>query len=147
MKPYYAAMTRRWHANPHLRASGDDLASHGGRMAILALMFWPDASRELIVQCITHDLGEGVTGDIPWGAPNKDHDAEADALDDMGMAFGVGIADQCRVKFLDGLDAYLWARHHSPALMFREDWTAQREKLLAQADDLGVDLETHGITL
>lgn len=39
MTPYYAAMTRRWHTNPHLSHTVDPVGYHGGRMAILALMF------------------------------------------------------------------------------------------------------------
>lgn len=146
MTPYYAAMTRRWHTNEHLSHTVDPVGYHGGRMAILALMFWPTCGRDswLLQQCITHDLGEYISGDIPFGADNKDHEAEAYYRCDMSMDFG---DNDPRLKFLDSLDAYLWAQHHAPQVLHREDWTKQREKLLATAFDLGVTLTDHEIDL
>ena len=113
-------------------------------MAILALMLWPDCGKELLSDCVTHDLGEYVTGDIPWGAPNKDNEHEADALSDMGMLFA---SVDKRLKFLDQLDAYLWMMHHAPHLARREDWQDQHEKILATSDELGVCLIDHGIKI
>ena len=144
MKPYYAAMTRRWHTNEHLSHTVDPIGYHGGRMAILALMFWPLCNKWLLAQCVTHDLGEYETGDIPFGAKNKDHGEEDVARVCMGMDFGTPDA---RLKFLDILDAYLWAQHHAPHVLNRNDWKEQREKILDTAFDLGVDLEEHGITI
>jgi hypothetical protein len=111
-------------------------------MAILALMLWPDAERGLLATCVIHDLGEYKTGDIPWGAPNKDHDTERQALRDMGFRYGY---DDPRLKFLDSLDAYLWARHHAPHIMERKDWVDQRDNLLATANELGVCLDQFNI--
>ena len=142
MTPYYAAMTRRWHANADLSHTCDPVGYHGGRMAILALMLWPDAERGLLATCVIHDLGEYKTGDIPWGAPNKDHDTERQALRDMGFRYGY---DDPRLKFLDSLDAYLWARHHAPHIMERKDWVDQRDNLLATANELGVCLDQFNI--
>jgi 5'-deoxynucleotidase YfbR-like HD superfamily hydrolase len=144
MTPYYAAMTRRWHTNEHLSHTVDPVGYHGGRMAILALMFWPDCGKELIADCVTHDLGEYTTGDIPWGSPNKDHDAEERARDKMCMYYATR---DPRLKFLDSLDAYLWAQHHAPHVLSRADWQEQRNKLLAQAVELGVDFKSHDIDL
>lgn len=144
MKPYYAAMTRRWHTNEHLSHTVDPVGYHGGRMAILALMFWPLCGKELLADCVTHDLGEYKTGDIPFGAPNKDHQGEVEARMIMGMNYH---SWDDRLKFLDSLDAYLWAQHHAPLVLNRNDWKEQREKILDTAFDLGVDLEEHGITI
>ena len=45
------------------------------------------------------------------------------------------------VQELGGLDAYLWARHHKPKLVKKEKaWQAQRDWLLCEGRDLGVDL-------
>lgn len=144
MTPYYAAMTRRWHTNEHLSHTVDPVGYHGGRMAILALMFWPDCGKELIADCVIHDLGEYRTGDIPFGAPNKDNYAEMDAIQDMGFNyFGM----YPRLKFIDSLDAYLWAQHHAPWVLVSEDWNEQREKILAMANELGISLKDHGIEI
>jgi hypothetical protein len=139
MTPYFASMVRRWHTNEHMNNTFDPLGYHGGRMAILALMLWPKPDARLLAQCVTHDLGEYVTGDIPWNAPNKDNDAETKARDGMGM-------DYCdsdpRVKFLDMLDAYLWARHHRPDIVKNDaDWVDQRQKIIDQAFMFGVSLD------
>ncbi|WP_028029906.1 hypothetical protein [Gemmobacter nectariphilus] len=147
---WYAGFTRRWHAGdsaPWLARSGDRVDGHGARMAVLALHFWGDgASRELLAACITHDLGEIVTGDMPLGAKANPvlrgalAAAEGAALDGMGMRVEVSGADWRRLKFLDRLDAWLWAQHHAPQLMEREDWALARLDLLTQADALGVVL-------
>jgi len=114
-------------------------------MVILALMLWPDCSKRLLAECVCHDLGEYKTGDIPWGAPNKDHDTEWDARRDMGMAFRIKANDVIKVKLLDRLDAYLWARHHAPHILDRKEWVDQRDKLLATSNDLGVSLSQFNI--
>jgi 5'-deoxynucleotidase YfbR-like HD superfamily hydrolase len=141
MTPYLATMTRRWHTNPHLGHTGDTLASHGGRMAVLALMLWPEPDANLLAQCVTHDLGEYKTGDTPWNAP-KNRQGEFDALKAMGMYY---VKLDPRLKLLDMLDAYLWARHHAPHLMGHKDWQGQREKMLALAFDIGVSLDVFNL--
>ena len=114
---WLACMVRRWHANPALAHTNDPLNGHGGRMAVLALVCWPDASRELIIACITHDLGESVTGDIPFGAPNKDNAAEQLALEALGFGKWLDPVRKARLLWLDRLDAYYWATHHAPWLV------------------------------
>jgi hypothetical protein len=101
-------------------------------MAILALHLWPDASRDLLIACLTHDLG-----DIPWPAKNaspylkQELDAMGvEALDEMGMCFPLEKpGDNRRLKYLDRLDAYLWAMHHKPKLRKRKEWRKARDWL------------------
>lgn len=147
---WYAGCTARWHAGdsaPWLARSGDRVDGHSGRMAVLALHFWRDgASRDLLAACVTHDLGEIVTGDMPLGAKTNPvlrgalASAEGAVLDGMGLRTPVSAADWRRLKFLDRLDAYLWAQHHAPQLMAREDWQAARVWLAGEALLLGVVL-------
>jgi hypothetical protein len=40
--------------------------------------------------------------------------------------------DRDRLKYLDRLDAYLWAQHHAPQIMDRADWREDRQWLDAQ---------------
>ena len=135
--PWLATFTRRWHANPDLSHTSDPVGYHGARMAILAIHLWPDASRDLLISCLTHDLGESVTGDIPWPAKNtspylkQELDAmEADAMAEMGMCFSLGLGiEYRRLKYLDRLDAYLWAMHHKPKLRKRKEWRNARKWL------------------
>jgi 5'-deoxynucleotidase YfbR-like HD superfamily hydrolase len=109
-------------------------------MAILALDLFRNPSRDLLAACVTHDLAESVTGDVPYDSPIKDHGIEDDILDNMGMAYTLDQYDAARLKFLDLLDSYLWARHHAPWLIDRKEWQDQREKILDLASELNVCL-------
>jgi 5'-deoxynucleotidase YfbR-like HD superfamily hydrolase len=108
-------------------------------------MIWRDPNAELLAACVTHDLGEYVTGDVPYGSPNKDSNAELDALEDMGMLYPLCPEDSDKLKLLDLLDAYLWARHHAPFAMVSHEWIDHREKVLELADKLGVSLRMFGM--
>lgn len=146
-KQWLATFTRRWHTHPHLSATNDPVGYHSGRMAALALHYWPDCSRDLLVACICHDLGEAATGDIPAMVKrNNEYFAdqaewiETDALAEMGMDYEVDEVDRDRLKFLDSLDAYLWARHNAPHLMFDHEWIMAHEWLESVAGNLDVTI-------
>lgn len=147
---WYAGFVARWHAGdsePWLARSGDRVDGHGGRMAVLALHFWwGDASRALLAACVTHDLGEIIAGDAPLGAKANPvlrgalAAVEGHALECMGLTVPLLTADRRRLKFLDRLDAYLWAQHHAPGLMERDDWREALDWLRTEAAALGVQL-------
>jgi len=139
---WYATMTPRWHAGdsaPWLSSSGDTVASHGARMAILARLTWPDVSADLLWACAAHDLGEADTGDAPLQAKRdlrlkaELDRLEGEAMTRMGVAYKLTPRDEARLKYLDRLDAYLWAQHHAPELMSRADWQASRAWLHSQS--------------
>jgi 5'-deoxynucleotidase YfbR-like HD superfamily hydrolase len=113
-------------------------------MGVLALHFWPDSSRDLLVACLCHDLGESVIGDVP-GPAKRMHDIgevlaeiEAKAIDDMGMGFSLSSADMHRLRYLDRLDAYLWAKHHAPHVLAQDDWRECLAWLQREADTLNI---------
>jgi hypothetical protein len=56
------------------------------------------------------------------------------------MHVALSADDRRRLKFLDRLDAYLWAQHHAPHIMARQDWTADRLRLEGMATELGFAL-------
>ena len=142
---YQSTMVRRWHTNPHLGHIPDPVGYHGGRMAVLAIMFWPGNS-ELLEACITHDLGECVSGDAPWLA--KQYPPLKEALDEIAdewsagngldMHLGLGTDNAKRLKFLDRADAYLWMLHHARRLRKKPDWKEQRQWLMHEAIDLEI---------
>ena len=134
MTPYLATFTRRWHTHPHLSHTVDPVGYHSGRMGVLALDFF-GADGPLLAACLVHDLGEHVTGDVPFGSPCKSDFHEEHARLMMGMDYP---CDDPRVKFLDLLDSYLWARHHAPHLMGRDDWRKQHLTITDMADRLGI---------
>lgn len=124
-----ATFTRRWHANPDMCHSIDPVGWHSGRMGVLALHIWgAGASRDLLVACLCHDLGEHMTGDVAW--PAKQDAALGAALDrieeqslrDMGMGFTLSAPDQRKLKFLDRLDAYLWVMQTAPHVLSGDGW-------------------------
>ncbi len=150
MTPWLASFTRRWHASPDLCHTVDPVAAHSGRMGILALHLWGEgASRDLLAACLAHDLGESVTGDIPWGAKANPKlrevldTLEAQALEAMGMPAEMEWDTYRRLKFLDRLDAYLWAKHHAPQVLARDDW----KKCLAWLQSETENLNIKGISL
>ncbi len=147
MTPWLATFTRRWHTNPDLCHTVDPVGAHSARMGVLALQIWgAGASRDLLMACLCHDLGESVVGDMPATAK---HDprlagplgiAEDRALAAMGLAFDLSADDARRLKFLDRLDAYHWAAHHAPHVLARDDWRASLAWLVSERDSLGVEV-------
>ena len=139
MEIYHATMVRRWHTNPHLSHTVDPVGYHSGRMAILALKLWPEAYW-LIKACLTHDLGEFASGDIPWNGDKTTANTVADRWSrDNDLDTHIVYPDR-RLKFLDSLDAYLWARHHAPDVLKDTAWQSQKYWLECEAKQLGVDL-------
>ena len=138
---WYATLTPRWHAGnsaPWLARSGDTVGAHGARMAVLARRLWADASPALIWACIAHDLGEMATGDAPLTAKSDPelkatlNRLEVKALADMGIVIALSRLDRDRLKYLDRLDAYLWAGLHAPHLLDRDEWRQAKTWLDAQ---------------
>jgi len=104
-------------------------------MAVLALHYWPGCSRDLLVACLCHDLGESIAGDIPCGAKQgalktEIDIAEGNALTALGLNYSVDVGDALRLKYLDRLDAYLWAQHHAPHLMLTKEWICAKKWLI-----------------
>lgn len=129
MTPWRVSFVRRWHTNPDLCHTLDPVAAHSGHMGILALDIWgKDASRELLAACLVHDLGEWASGDIPFPAKTDPELREAadrlevTALADMGLLYDLSERDTRRLRYLDRLDAYLWAQHHNPGILDRDGW-------------------------
>ena len=141
----------RWHANkwPALRNSGDDIDAHSSRMAKLALWLWPDASRELLAAIALHDDaegGQGGTGDVP--GPGKVGDlgaALATRTRQVERARGTCMhlhhlhdTDECRLRFVDVLDAYRWAALCEPRSLADDGFPEALTWLLREAERLGV---------
>ena len=144
---WYACHVQRWHSGdsaPWLARSGDAVGGHQGRMGALALTYWPDCSRALLVACLVHDLGEYGACDAPVGVKADPmlryalDKLETAALERMGLAYDLDGTDARRLKFLDRLDAYFWAQHNAPILMGSDDWKLADAWLWCEAQDLEV---------
>lgn len=67
---------RRYHSQGALQAQL--VQEHTWRLLAILLHLWPDASRELVVYSIYHDVEEGLVGDMT--APVKRHSVVAEAF-------------------------------------------------------------------
>jgi hypothetical protein len=133
---------RRWHSNPDMADLIDEIAAHQGRCAILALKLFPDCSRYLLEACVTHDAAEWYVGDIAYTRMDRTFaaaldKAEALALSDMGLGLVLTPDDRRRLKLIDRLDAYLFAKHRRPHVLTGDGWPEQREWLAQEWMDTG----------
>lgn len=141
---FYAGLTTRWHTNPHLAQTCDRLDGHQGRVARLILALFPDASRDLLIEALTHDDGESVTGDIPatYGKKVEQVAAERMARDEIwGSGFQLLVGyERDRLRLADKLDAYMWAEHHAPAVVLdNPEWSEAWQEIVKLAVQLGVE--------
>lgn len=146
--PWLAGFTQRWHIHPNLAETNDRVDGHSNRVAVLVLKFMPDAPVELLRAAVLHDLGEAMVGDISYPVKMANPDIletteklEKFALEEMGFKYPD--LDPGLVKILnlaDRVDAYLWALHHKPHVVASNGkWRAHRDKILAQAMELGLN--------
>jgi 5'-deoxynucleotidase YfbR-like HD superfamily hydrolase len=134
-----ATFTRRWHSNPDMGHTVDPVGGHSARVALILLHCWPNASRDLIMAALMHDLAESVTGDIPPAAKEmfptfslmERHVAAAN-----GWHIELPPEDEARLKFADRLDAFMWADHHNKA--HGDEWEDGREWLIYAAERMGI---------
>lgn len=145
---FRAGRTYRWHANADLCDSVDPVDGHAARVARIILALHPAPSIDLITAALTHDDGEQGVGDMT-GPAKRDNLVLAEALaraerrarralwhgDPAALETSL---DQLWLDFADGLDAYMWAAWHRPAVLERGDWRAMRRWLEETALSLGV---------
>lgn len=145
LETFMSCLTFRWSSNPDFRDIGDCVGGHSARVTLLLIRLWPESSKDAMTYALTHDLGEAYTGD--WPAEFKRDYPElaaqeakigAEYVKSLGFTYDVTRTEIDRVKLCDRLDAYMTAQHHKPHLMQREDWQADRRRLLAMAEQLGV---------
>ena len=153
LRAWRASFTRRWHTNADLCDTLDYDAGHQGRVALLVLSLFPDASRTLLCHAITHDQGEVAVGDISYDA-KKAHPELHGIVDVVegrerraqGFDFANLTEKEHRAfKLCDHLDAWLWMMRHARYLVSREDWAEQYQHMLREADWLGVQPEVFAL--
>lgn len=141
LRAWRASFTRRWHTNPDLCDTLDYVSGHQGRVALLVLSIFPDASRTLLAHAITHDQGEAAVGDISYDAKRRFPavaemcaKAEAQELENQGFRLPNLTERETRMlKLCDHLDAWLWMMRHARHLAGRSDWREQRQHMLNEA--------------
>lgn len=153
LRAWRASFTRRWHSNPDLCDTLDYDAGHQGRVALLVLSLFPDASRALLCHAITHDQGEVAVGDISRPAKRNfpvlaEISAEAEAAEilEQGFRFPNLTEREGRIlKLCDLLDAWLWMQRHARHLAKNAPWQAQLNHMLAEAVSLGSGPEVRAL--
>ena len=153
LRAWLASMTRRWHSNPDLCDTHDPVAAHQGRVALLLLSIYPDASRTLLAHAITHDQGEAGSCDCSYEAKRANpqlagllHRLEGDEIAAQGFNLpNLTAREEKILKVCDWLDSCLWMFKHAPKLADREDWMAQGKKIAALADEVGLREEVHAV--
>lgn len=72
---------KRWHQNPDMNGCGENNAEHQWSVTMLVLIMEPEASRNLIIAALTHDVGEIDVGDLAFTSTSLPgyRDAERDA--------------------------------------------------------------------
>ena len=143
LKAFRAGFVRRWHTNPDLAHTNDRIDGHSARVARIVLMLHPNPSVALIRECLIHDDGESVVGDVK--APTKDAnpkwaaDLASMEMDARSRLWGRSEKANCTdldyrwLKFADRLDAYMWAKHHAPHVLSGDGWPRALEWLEATA--------------
>ena len=138
-KSWLATLVRRWHSNPDLCHTVDPIGGHSTRVAIIIKHCWPDASPDLILRAIYHDLAESITGDIPPAAKAM-FPTFAMMEQHISVANGWHIplidTDETRFKFADKLDAWMYADHYNAA--HGPEWDASLAQLQYAADRMGI---------
>ena len=128
LRAWRASFTRRWHTNPDLCDTLDYDAGHQGRVALLVLSLFPDASRTLLCHAITHDQGEAAVGDISYDAKKlypelAEMAANCEALELVKQGFviypNLTEREKRMLKLCDHLDAWLWMMRHARHLAKR----------------------------
>lgn len=146
LKAWNAGFVRRWHTQPRLVDTIDPCNGHAQRCTVLLLLFWPDSTRDSIIDTIIHDQGEDDSGDM--ARPSKQRfpeikemmaQVEAESIEAQGFpTIIVTGTELARRKFVDLLDSYLWMLRHKPQMASRPEWVDQYVLLIQWATDLDI---------
>lgn len=140
-RTWLATFVQRWHTDPDLSKSGDSIAGHQCRVALLAAQLMPTISKEALLHALTHDLGEWFTGDIssPTKLTQPALKKMVDTIEEEGRR-SLGFTDSviteeeaALLKLCDRLDAFMWRLKHLPTSISRVVHEQTVESLLNSA--------------
>tara|TARA_R110000744_G_scaffold289502_3_gene400402 strand:- start:3885 stop:4352 length:468 start_codon:yes stop_codon:yes gene_type:complete len=138
---WLSGFVRRWHSNPDLAHTSQTNAQHQWGCAVLAIHLFPDNHR-LLIDAITHDVGEVGVGDVAGPAKSLYSMLKA-AVDRAESAkfLELQLIEPMKTKeltLIDRLEAYLWAERHAPHLMVGDGWPEMLEDISSLAKHLRV---------
>lgn len=141
-----AGLVRRWHCNPQLNDTVDYDCGHQNRCAILMLHFWPDCTREQLIDILTHDQGEIDAGDMAYPIKRKHpefsallHSVEMQSIIDQDLPlFDLSRDADDHRRWIDMLDSYCWMIRNKPSMRHKQEWKVQRDMLFSNANTFNV---------
>jgi len=103
-----AGGVRRYHTDVHMPSQS--VAEHSWNMAMMCRILWP-ADLFVMMACLTHDIAEYWTGDVPspakWRWPELRDQlamAEAEIIEEHGARMPLDDLQKTRLRFLDLLE-------------------------------------------
>lgn len=132
---YEAGFVQRYHTHPVLARFGQTDGHHQFSVAALMLNIHPNPSRDLLIACLTHDVGERFACDL--AAPVKRDNPElAEAHADLEESYRVNhfhnanpelnTTDHFWLKAIDMLECYMYASIVCPQALDTKPWKGLR---------------------
>lgn len=133
---------QRYHTNRHFARLGQTLSQHQWECAMLGLHFRPALPIEVLIDLLTHDVGEYFVGDSPYHfkLENPNLAAMQREIEDRTRHYLIehepeylGSDWPAFIKFIDSLSAYLYMLRHKPQIKNREGFPEQLSDLRLRA--------------
>lgn len=106
----------RCHTVPHHGSYNN--AAHSWGVAMLMRLLWPEDFERLVIYCLSHDIPEAWTGDIPAPMKRDPHvntvcsRIDADIFSWLGLPnpdVNLSLLDRAKLKACDHLELFVWA--------------------------------------
>jgi 5'-deoxynucleotidase len=142
---YHTGFVQRWHTHTLLARLGQTLGHHQWGVATIIGQLHPEPSAGLILAALWHDVGEKVSGDMPYGA-KRNNPALSKKLKDVEEAAHLALVqclfvgsdeDEMWINMADRLEAYLYVRTFHPHLLNTPEWLECMDDVMRMAEELG----------
>lgn len=108
----------RYHTSP-IQSERQTVGAHSYAVSVLVDQLWPDASKQVILAALYHDVPELILGDIPatakWDYPELKkafEKAEAKVMKDLQLEFNLSPEEKRMLKMADMLELVLYSSRH-----------------------------------
>jgi 5'-deoxynucleotidase YfbR-like HD superfamily hydrolase len=149
VKLYRSGLVQRYHQNPEIARFGQTNAAHQWGVAMLVKILDPNASANLIITALTHDVGEIDVGDLAGPFKRKEpaftdqHETieERYRNDTLGILSPdeLTIEEGLLLDICDKLEAILFVRIYRADISFTRGWPELIKAVIRDATALGVD--------
>ena len=143
---YKSGFVQRWHTHHVLARTGQTLGHHQWGVATIIAALHPCPSAALLMAAMWHDVGESVSGDMPFTAKRNnvalsyelgkiEHKAQS-RLTQRNIV--IDDDDEAWLKMADRLEAYLYVQTVEPRLLDSDDWQECLDDIFAISEELGI---------